>query len=336
MTAGDGRDEQLLARAPQPGRGGVTQRPHGGHVAALPRDGIHERTPAADLDGAHLDEVTRQRGLGDLGALAEQEVGELALAVHLVLAEQLDDAALALGAAHALASRAAAEDGGQRVEEAAQLLVGDDERRREPDRRRGDGVDDEAGLPGRGHDRRGRYAVELDRAQQSSPAGAGDAVDRHVVEQRADLADVGQQVVALDRVEHGETRRAGERVAAERRAVLARHQQSGHVGAEGHEGADGHAAAEALGERHRVGHDARPLVGEPVARAADAGLDLVDDEQRAVSGRQLTGEPEVVVGELPHPRLALDRLDDERPPSCRPPRRAARRRRRAPRRRPRG
>ena len=41
-------------------------------------------------------------------------------------------------------------------------------------------------------------------------------VDRDVVEQRADLADVVEQAVALDRVEHGETGRAGERVAAER------------------------------------------------------------------------------------------------------------------------
>ena len=45
--------------------------------------------------------------------------------------------------------------------------------------------------------------------------------------------------------------------------------------------ADRQPAAEALGERHHVGGDALGLVGEPRARPADAGLDLVEHQQRA-------------------------------------------------------
>ncbi len=36
------------------------------------------------------------------------------------------------------------------------------------------------------------------------------------------------------------------------------------------------------------------LVGEPVTGATDAGLDLVDDEQRAVGARHLPGQAQVV------------------------------------------
>ena len=45
--------------------------------------------------------------------------------------------------------------------------------------------------------------------------------------------------------------------------------------------ADRHAAAEALGERHHVGRDVVVLVTEPRAGAADAGLHLVEDQDRA-------------------------------------------------------
>ena len=52
--------------------------------------------------------------------------------------------------------------------------------------------------------------------------------------------------------------------------------------AEGEAGADRQAAAEPLGQRQDVGLDARRLVGEPRAGAADAGLHLVEHQQRAV------------------------------------------------------
>ena len=53
------------------------------------------------------------------------------------------------------------------------------------------------------------------------------------------------------------------------------------------------------------------LEREPVARASGPGLDLVDDQQRAVASRELARRLEVAVGKLDDARLALDRLDDE-------------------------
>ena len=55
----------------------------GGAVAALAGHGIHEGAPRADLDGAELDEVARQRGLGDLDAVVGEQVEQLGLRAHL-------------------------------------------------------------------------------------------------------------------------------------------------------------------------------------------------------------------------------------------------------------
>ena len=84
-----------------------------------------------------------------------------------------------------------------------------------------------------------------------------------------------------------------------------------HRRAEGHEGTDRHAAAEALGQGHRVGHDAGLLEGEPRAGAADAGLHLVEDEQRPDLAGDLAGRAQVGRATGPHARLALDRLEDQ-------------------------
>ncbi len=51
---------------------------------------------------------------------------------------------------------------------------------------------------------------------------------------------------------------------------------------------DGHvAAAERLADEHEVGIEAPVLEREPPAGAAESGLDLVDDEQRAVATAEL-------------------------------------------------
>ena len=92
--------------------------------------------------------------------------------------------------------------------------------------------------------------------------------------------------------QHGERGGAADRVAAEGGAVRARAEQVGRV-AERDAGADRQAAAEALGQGDDVGLDAVGLVGEPVPGAADAGLHLVEDEQRAVPGGDLPGRGEV-------------------------------------------
>ncbi len=76
-------------------------------------------------------------------------------------------------------------------------------------------------------------------------------------------------------------------------------------------GADRQAAAEALGEGEHVGDDAFGLVREPRAGAADAGLDLVEHEERAclVAGPARGGQ---VAGRgRDHAAFALGRLEDD-------------------------
>ena len=116
---------------------------------------------------------------------------------------------------------------------------------------------------------------------------------------------------ALDLAEHGVRDRGGERVAAERRAVLALRVERGGA-AERDEAADREPAADALRDGDRVGGDARVLEGEPLAGASGAGLDLVDDEQRAVPVGELARGLEEPVGQLDDAGLALDGLDEER------------------------
>ena len=82
--------------------------------------------------------------------------------------------------------------------------------------------------------------------------------------------------------------RRGERVAAERRAVLAGADHAEHVAVrdDGRHGQD--AAAERLAEQVHVGHDALAVARERLADAAEAGLDLVGDEQHVVALVQIS------------------------------------------------
>ena len=74
--------------------------------------------------------------------------------------------------------------------------------------------------------------------------------------------------------------------------MQARGQQVGGV-ADREARADRQAAAESLGQRDDVGGDAVVLVGEEGAGAADAGLHLVEHQQRAVLGGDLAGRDQV-------------------------------------------
>ena len=79
-----------------------------------------------------------------------------------------------------------------------------------------------------------------------------------------------------------------------------------------HTRADRHVAArQRLGDGDEVGDARRVLEREERAGAAEAGLHLVDREERAVVVTQLGRGAEVAVGRDEH-ALALDRLDDER------------------------
>src|SRR5207244_2183215 len=93
------------------------------------------------------------------------------------------------------------------------------------------------------------------------------------------------QLVAQDRPNRGRAGRAGERIAAEGRAVVARLEHGDPI--LGHAGPDRHAAAEPLGQREDVRLDAVVLVAHELAGPPDPGLNLVEDQQ----GAALVTEP---------------------------------------------
>ncbi len=92
--------------------------------------------------------------------------------------------------------------------------------------------------------------------------------------------------------------------------MAAHHHAAGRL-AGGEAGAHREAAADALGRGQDVGRDARPLVGEELAGAADAGLDLVHDEQEAVLVAERPQGAQPLVRDHPQAALALDRLDHQ-------------------------
>ncbi|MNV69162.1 hypothetical protein D3C71_1620610 [compost metagenome] len=79
-------------------------------------------------------------------------------------------------------------------------------------------------------------------------------------------------------IQHGASDSAGQRITAERAAVAARREEFGRL-ATGQASADGHAVAQAFGQGHDVRDDAFVLEREPLAGAADAGLDFIEHQQ---------------------------------------------------------
>ena len=106
-----------------------------------------------------------------------------------------------------------------------------------------------------------------------------------LLEREAGLAHLLEEAVGEDDIEHRIADRHGKRIAAEGRAMRAGgHALRGILG--GKAGAHREAAANALGDRHDVGCDARPFMGEELAGAADAALDLVENQQQPVAHRR--------------------------------------------------
>ena len=101
-----------------------------------------------------------------------------------------------------------------------------------------------------------------------------------------------------------------ERVAAERRAVLAGTDDPEDVLVrdDGREGQD--AAAQRLAEQVHVGHDALAVAREGRADAAETRLDLVGDEEDVVPRADLAHRREVALRRDDDARLALDRLEE--------------------------
>ena len=99
---------------------------------------------------------------------------------------------------------------------------------------------------------------------------------------RADARGVLDQVFALDHLERRQRRGGGDRVLLVR--VVAERVVAGDVEVVARDagGDRQHAAAERLAEHHDVGRGAVVLGGEEAAGLAQAGRDLVEDQQRAV------------------------------------------------------
>ena len=87
--------------------------------------------------------------------------------------------------------------------------------------------------------------------------------------------------------------RAGQRVAAEGGAVLARIQHAEHLGIREHGRDRIEAAGERLADQGQVGLDALVLLGEQLAGAAKAGLDLVENQDHVVRGAELARRREI-------------------------------------------
>lgn len=213
----------------------------------------------------------------------------------------------------------------ERVEHVVDVFCRDDERRLEGHDVAGDAVfaDDEAavleGLEDVIELGGGRALVGVDELGAGHEAEAADVADDRVL--LLNLAQAGAQLLAallgilaevmlLDVVEHGEAGRRRDGVAAERRGArtcvgvgnLRRRD----------EGRDRRAVAERLGHCHDVRRHAEVLDGKQLARAREARLDLVDDEQRAVRRKDLLDALEVALRRHDDARIALDRLRDER------------------------
>ena len=105
------------------------------------------------------------------------------------------------------------------------------------------------------------------------------------------------------------------------------------AGAE-HRGERQVAAGQRLADAHDVGRDPRPLGGEQGAGAAEAGRDLVEDQQQAVLVGDLAEHAQALGGVGVHAAGALQhRLDDDRGQLVRVRRRRGARNARRPRRR---
>src|SRR5205823_8398659 len=105
---------------------------------------------------------------------------------------------------------------------AVDLGCADDQRRHEADRVVVDRVHDQAGIEAPLLKQLGLRLLELERLHEAKAAGLlGAEVLQRGMEQLAHLCRVANQAIALDDFEDRGGHRAGERVAAERRAVVA-------------------------------------------------------------------------------------------------------------------
>ena len=147
---------------------------------------------------------------------------------------------------------------------------------------------------------------------QPAPADLGDTGDLRscVAKQLPLAAHLGEEVL-VDGPKHGPRGGAGDGVAAEGRAVRARGEQLGRLAA-GDGRADGQSPAQAFGHGDHVRQDAFVLESEEIAGAADAGLDLVGDEEDPVGIAKFPHRFDEALRRGDDSRFALDGLQDDR------------------------
>ena len=145
-------------------------------------------------------------------------------------------------------------------------------------------------------------------ASRASSATPSAMLFGHAFELRIDLALVLDQVS-----DGGDSGGHCQRIAAERSGLVDRAQRREHVhhvGASA-EGSAGQAAAEDLAQRSQVGSDAVELL-RAAQREPEAGHHLVEDQQRAVLGRDAAAALRRIAWRgRNRPRVADHRLDDD-------------------------
>src|SRR5262245_43089876 len=195
------------------------------------------------------------------------------------------------------------------------LALGDDEGRRQPEDLLSRRQHQEPGLAARVDDRPGRHR------QLGADEQAAAAHDLHLRVRSLDGPEPVHQIAAALggllpelAVEHGghggQRDRGDERRPAEGRSMGSRYQDAGDILARQH-GADRHAVGKRFRERHDVRLDPVVLIGPEPPGPRDAGLDLVDDEERARLVAELAQPAQVVVVGQVHAALALDAFHDD-------------------------
>ena len=196
------------------------------------------------------------------------------------------------------------------------LVVGDGQRRGEAQRRRRDGVDDEAGVEAGGGDGLGVEAgVPARRRQQAEAADGGDLGQRRAapsVSRSPALAASTGDVEALHLGEHGPGRGGGERLAAVGRGVVAGLEGAGHLGLAPSRRRSGTPLPSALAMVTTSGRtpkcwkpNHRPVRPSPVCTSSTMS-------RIPRSSHSARTPCEVVAGGRVHAALALHRLEQDR------------------------
>src|SRR6185437_11725104 len=160
-----------------------------------------------------------------------------------------------------------------------------------------------------------RGAVELNADEEALAANlldvrAADALDE-VHRVGAEFRGALGELLVDDDAQRGARYGAGERVAAEGGTVVAVMDKAEDLARAEHRGDGIEPAGERLADDEHVRRDALMHVGEELAGAAKAGLDLVEHEQNVVLFAGGGDFAQVAVGRDEDAGLALDGLDEE-------------------------